>query len=131
MNNLIYSTQSDMVNVFGPMTLDHNLYWNSAGTGYLFNYNGTSYTKMTDYQTGSGQDANAVNADPMLNSAGYHSAGSPTLTGGYYTLKLGSPALGTGADVCALTGGCITGSMGTADFFGQTLSTSHNIGAFD
>src|ERR1039458_2986870 len=130
-NNLIYSTQPYMVNISGPMTLDHNLYWNSAGTGYLFTYSGTSYTKITDYQTGSEQDANAVNADPMLNGAGYHSAGSPTLTSGYYTLKLGSPALGTGANVCTSAGGCITGSMGTVEFFGQTLSTSHNIGAFD
>jgi len=130
-NNLIYSIQPDMVSISGPMTLDHNLYWNSAGTGYLFTYSGTGYTKITDYQTGSGQDANAVNADPLLNGAGYHAVGSPTLTSGYYTLGTGSPARGTGADVCASSGGCITGGEGAVDFFGQTLSGSHNIGAFD
>lgn len=130
-NNLIYSTQPYMVNISSTMTLDHNLYWNSAGTGYQFAYNGTNYTKVAAYQTGSSQDANAVNADPLLNGAGYHAAGSPTLTSGYYTLKSGSPAYGTGTDVCASSGSCITSGMGTVDFFGQTLSSLHNIGAYD
>ncbi len=130
-NNLVYSTQPGMINVSNSFTLNHNLYWNAVGSGYSFNYNGVSSTTFAGYQTSSGQDAAGINADPLLNGAGYHSAGMPSLTSGNYTLKTGSPAIGTGEDVCAAAGGCISGSMGVTDFFGQTPSANHNIGAFD
>jgi hypothetical protein len=131
MNNLIYSTQLYMISTSSAMTLDHNLYWNASGSGYTFVFNGMTYTSFAGYQQASGQDTHGISADPLLNEAGYHSPGSPTLVRGAYTLESGSPAAGAGADVCATSSGCITGNMGNTDFFGQALSASHNIGAFD
>jgi hypothetical protein len=112
------------------MTLDHNLYWNASGAGYNFVFNGSTYASFALYQQATTQDAHAVNADPLLNGAGYANPGMPTLTSGYYTLQPGSPAMGAGANVCPAAD-CISGSMGTQDFFGQSLSSTHNIGAFD
>ena len=131
MNNLIYSEVPGMIDAQSKMTLNNNLYYNAAGTGYSFYYAGQTYSTFASYQAGSGQDANAVNADPMLNGAGYDSPGSPTLSNGYYTLQSGSPAIGAGADVCSGSGGCIGGTMGTQDYFGQPLTSTHNIGADD
>lgn len=130
-NNLVYSELSTVIAGSSSMLFNNNLYWNAAGTGYSFVYGGKTYTGFGAYQSGSGQDPRGINADPLLNSAGYHSPGRPTLTNGYYTLQTGSLARGAGTDVCAAVGACITGSMGTRDFFGQTLGTNHNIGAFD
>jgi len=130
-NNLIYSTQPYMISTTTPVTLDHNLYWNLLGTGYNFVFNGSTYTSLAVYQQATTQDAHTVNADPLLKGVGYASPGMPTLTSGYYTLQSGSPALGAGANVCEAAADCISGSMGTQDFFGQPLSATHNIGAFD
>jgi len=113
------------------MTLDHNLYWNASGAGYNFVFNGSTYTSVVAYQQATAQDAHGISADPLLNDAGYHSPGSPMLASGAYTLKPSSPAAGAGANVCAAAADCISGSMGTQDFFGQSLSSTHNIGAFD
>ena len=130
-NNLIYSTQPYMISTSSVMTLDHNLYWNASGAGYNFVFNGSTYTSVVAYQQATAQDAHGISADPLLNDAGYHSPGSPMLASGAYTLKPSSPAAGAGANVCAAAADCISGSMGTQDFFGQSLSSTHNIGAFD
>lgn len=130
-NNLIYSSKPYMISTTTPMTLDNNLYWNNTGSAYNFIFNGTPYTSLAAYQQATGQDAHAVSADPLLNGAGYAGAGMPTLSSGDYTLQSGSPALGAGTDVCAAATDCITGNMGAQDFFGQPLSSTHNIGAFD
>lgn len=130
-NNLIYAAQPYMISTTIPITLDHNLYWDASGAGDNFVFNGSTYTSFADYQQATGQDAHGIGADPLLNGAGYHSPGSPTLAGGAYTLKPGSPAAGAGANVCAAAADCVSGSMGAQDFFGQPLSSTHNIGAFD
>jgi len=130
-NNLIYSEVPTMINATTSVALNNNLYYNASGTGYSFTYGGSTYSSFGAYQAGSGQDALGVNANPLLNGAGYHSPGNPTLSSGYYTLQTGSPAIGAGVNVCAGTGGCIGNNMGTQDFFGQALTSTHNIGAYD
>jgi hypothetical protein len=130
-NNLIYSTAPEMINATSKMKLNNNLYWNSAGTGYTFTYANTTYSDFADYQTGSGQDALGLNLDPLLNGAGYHDTPLPSLANGDYTLQPGSPALNAGANVCLPKKACITGSAGTQDFYGQPLTKTHNIGAYD
>jgi hypothetical protein len=130
-NNLIDSMVPAVIYAASPMVLDNNLYWNASGAGYDFNWNGSAYSTFADYQAASNQDAHSVNADPLLSGAGYHAAGAPTLSTGDYTTQIGSPAVGAGIDVCAGVGGCIGGQIGTQDFFGQALTSTHNIGAFD
>jgi hypothetical protein len=130
-NNLIDSRVRAMIYAAPPLELDTNLYWNAAGASYVFNWNGKAYSTFAAYQHASQQDAQSVKADPELYEAGYHGAGIPTLVNGYYTLHAGSPAQEAGVDVCAGPGGCIGGSMGKRDFFGQPLTSKHNIGAFD
>jgi hypothetical protein len=61
----------------------------------------------------------------MLNGT-YHEAGRP---GTAFTLEAGSPAAGSGADVCNGVTGC---SMGNQDFWGNPLpsGSGYSIGAY-
>jgi len=124
-NNIIYSTAPAMINVNSGFTLDNNIYWTSNGSQPTWEFNGTIYNSFAAYQAGSGEDAHSYNADPLLNDPSYHGIRRPTKA---FTLQKGSPAQGTGANVCSGIPGC---SMGKHDFFGNPLpdGSGYDIGA--
>jgi hypothetical protein len=64
----------------GTVTLDHNVYFGGAA----FSYDGTGYATLALYKAGSGKDADASAADPLLTRR--------------YRLGAGSPAIGTASD---------------------------------
>jgi len=124
-NNIIYGAAPMMVNTTSIFSLDHNIYWSTAAGSPEWQVNGAAYTDFASYQSGTGQDAHSVVADPLLNDPTYHSVGMPATA---FTLQANSPAIGAGANVCNGKSGC---SMGTQDFFGNPLpgATGFNIGA--
>lgn len=125
-NNIIYSTVPNMIATGPPFTLDSNLYFVVSGTP-VWSWNGVNYTSLTAYQAASQQDGHSLVADPMLNSPTSDATGMPTTI---FTLQSGSPAIGTGADVCSGIADC---TMGTQDFFGNPLPANgarYNIGAY-
>jgi hypothetical protein len=124
-NNIIYSTVPYLTETTSDFALDNNIYW-TLGSAPDWNINGTDYTNLASYQSGSGQDLHSLYTDPMLNTPTYHTAGRPVSA---FTLLSGSPALGAGANVCIGITGC---SMGTRDFWGNPLPTGsgYNIGAW-
>ena len=115
-----------MVSVASPFSLDSNIYYVTSGSP-TWNWNGTTYTSLTSYQAASSQDAHSRVADPLLNDPTSDTTGMPTIA---FTLTTSSIAIGAGEDVCAGIADC---TMGTQDFFGNSLPTSGtglNIGAF-
>jgi len=127
-NNIIYSVHPSMAHFFheNDIASDYNIWYSTTGSHIFNNGNVTIYNSFSAYQAGTGQDAHSLSANPLLNSPGYHGAGRPTTQ---YTLQSGSPAQGAGTNVCAVS--CLTGNMGTRDFFGQSLGSTHSIGADD
>jgi hypothetical protein len=126
-NNLVYSKSSNLMSASPTgFTYDYNLYWTTTGAT-SWTYNGTTYSSFNSYHAASGEDTHSLNANPDLNNPIYHGSGFPVHSD---TLQSGSPALGAGTDVCTGISGC---SMGTQDFFGNTITTpgSHAIGAYD
>ena len=68
-------------------TIDYNLYFSAGGVASgLFVDNGTEFTGLTAYQSGSGHETNAVAADPLLLDPG----------AGDYHLASNSPAVDAG-----------------------------------
>lgn len=125
-NNIIYSTVPNMISTSSPLMLDANIYYFVSGTP-SWSWNGASYTSLASYQAASAQDSHSTIADPMLNSPASGTVGRPTSA---FTLQTGSPAIGTGMDVCQGATNC---SMGTQDFFGNALPGNGiglNIGAY-
>ncbi|MGO8759212.1 MAG: right-handed parallel beta-helix repeat-containing protein [Terracidiphilus sp.] len=120
-NNIVYSTVAGMVKTSSALTLNNNIYWSTGSATPTWIYNGTTYSGFAAYQTGSGQDASSYYTDPLLNNPTYHSTGKSTTA---FTQQTGSPAHGKGTDVCTGISGC---SMGTQDFFGNTVSSSGSI----
>jgi hypothetical protein len=125
-NNIVYGAQPYLVLALPTFTYDHNLYWVENGATPQFQWNWQPYSGLAAYQQASGQEANSLFADPLLNSPTSHAAGMPTTA---FTLQTGSPAIGAGTNVCTGIANC---SMGAQDFFGNPLpvSTGYNIGAF-
>ena len=113
-NNLIYSTSNTtMINAPGVWSLNNNLYWQSSGTPQ-WTYDGTTYSSLGSYQSGSGQDSNGVNADPLLVNAVNAGAGrSNAITD--YSLQSGSPAISLGASISG---------NGGRDFAGNSVPSS-------
>jgi hypothetical protein len=125
-NNIIYSTVPNMIATTSAFALDYNIYWTMAVTPQ-WTWNGNVYTSLAAYQSASSQESHSSVADPLLNSPTSHSTGMPTTA---FTLKAGSPAIGTGTNVCTGISECTTG---TQDFFGNPLpanGTGYNIGAY-
>ena len=124
-NNIIYSTVPYLTQTTSDFTLDNNIYFTTGATPD-WSFNGTDYTSLASYQSASGQDAQSLFTDPMLNNPMYDDVGRPVSA---FTLLPGSPAIGSGANVCAGVSGC---SMGTQDFWGNPLPTNsgYNIGAW-
>jgi hypothetical protein len=125
-NNIIYSTVPWLINTTSDFKLDNNIYF-TTGAVPDWNIDGNDYTDFASYKSASGQDAHSLFTDPMLDNPTYHAVGRPVSA---FTLLPGSPAIGTGADVC--TGIVGTCSMGNQDFWGNPLPTGSgfNIGAY-
>lgn len=116
-NNLLYSDAPQMIDsLVNGLTLNNNLYWYTGAGSPQWKYNGVVYTSLSSYQSGTGQDAQSLYTNPLLNSPTYHGNGMPTTQ---FTLQSGSPAINAGVDV---------GGMGTRDFFGNAIPQG---GAFD
>ncbi|MGC9198563.1 MAG: choice-of-anchor Q domain-containing protein [Acidobacteriaceae bacterium] len=125
-NNIIYSTVPQMISSMSPVSLDYNIYYVTSGAGE-WTWSGASYSSLSDYQSGSQQDAHSLDGDPMLMNPTSDSTGMPTSA---FTLESGSPAIGAGTNVCAGIANCTIGSQ---DFFGNPLpvnGTGINIGAY-
>ena len=124
-NNIIYSTAPTMINTNSNIALDNNIYWSIGTAEPAWQVDSVIYTGFATYQSGTGQDAFSFYADPLLNDPTYHGTAWPTTA---FTLQPGSPAIGTGADVCEGIPGC---SMGKHDFFGNPLpdGSGYDIGA--
>jgi hypothetical protein len=108
-------------------TFDGNCYYAPNG-GDIATYNGTSYTTLSGFQTGASQEAHGVEENPALQNAG-----SGGTVGGYsppaplaYHLLGTSPLIGIGRDLNA----DYSINPGSQDFYGTTLSTPYNIGAY-
>ncbi|MBC8081369.1 MAG: right-handed parallel beta-helix repeat-containing protein, partial [Gorillibacterium sp.] len=118
-NNIIYSTSKKLIDIQNKLALNNNLYWYTGGYTPEWKYNGIAYSGFSNYKGGSGQDANGFYQEPNMNAPTYHSLGVPTTQ---FNLNIGSPAINTGTNI---------GSMGTRDFFGNTIPKNgiYDIGA--
>jgi hypothetical protein len=124
-NNIIYSAVPHLLYIKGFTStthMDYNLYWYTGAGNPSFVWGGSTYTSFAAWKTGSGQDANSLYTNPLLNNPTYHSIGKPTTA---FTLQSGSPAINAGVNLVTLG---IQPSMGTRDFFGNAIPQS---GAFD
>lgn len=123
MNNLVYTPLQHpyLVNSLAAMKIDYNLYYSPNATEYTWVYKGTPYNSFTEYQSGSGQDTHSVVADPLL---GYPSYDVDNVwPKDQLTPQEGSPAIGSGTDVCAGFSSAVC-FMGATDFFDKPLPTS-------
>lgn len=125
-NNIIYGATPGMMASGAPFTLSNNIYWTTGAGTPMWQYNGTAYSDLASYQSGSGQEGGSLYVDPLLNSPTYDATGIPTSA---FTLQSNSPAIGAGTNVCSGLSGC---SMGAQDFFGNPLpnGSGYNIGAY-
>src|SRR6266498_4650185 len=129
-NNIFYSTSPNLMDVenFASQThMNNNLYWYTGAGNPNFNWGGTIYTNFSAFQSASGQEANGIYADPLLNSPTYHGVGFPSTQ---FTLQNGSPAINAGADLVAL--GKVS-NMGSRDFFGNPIPQggAYDIGVYE
>lgn len=124
-NNIVYSSVPNMIDAPGSLSLDHNIYWTTSGSDPIWQVDGSTFTGFAAYQGGTGKDVHSFNVDPMMTNPTYHEPGKPDVA---FTLTSGSPAIGSGADVCSGVPGC---SMGGQDFWGNPLPTGggYSIGA--
>ena len=125
-NNIIYATVPGMIQIPSGIVLDNNIYWTTSSSPPTWQVQGVTYSSFSAYQAGTRQDIHSHYRDPVLNRPNYHAVGRPTTA---FQLLPGSPARGTGADVCGGIGGC---SMGARDFWGYPLpaGNKYNIGAY-
>jgi hypothetical protein len=125
-NNIIYATVPGMIQITSGLVLDDNIYWTTSASPPTWQVTAATYTSFSAYQAGANQDHHGYYADPMLNSPNYHAVGKPASA---FQLLTGSPAIGTGANVCNGISGC---SMGAQDFWGNALpgGSGYNIGAY-
>jgi hypothetical protein len=123
-NNIIYATVSGMVQTTSDFALDNNIYWSTTGTA-RWQVDGDGFDTLLAEQSSANQDLHSYFADPMLIEPTYQGIARPTSA---FVLLPGSPAKGTGTDICAGASGC---SMGTHDFWGNPIGVtgSFNIGA--
>jgi hypothetical protein len=125
-NNIIFGTVPEMIQVPAGFALDNNIYWTTSAQP-RWQVDNATYKKFSDYQAATRQDLHGYFADPRLRTPSYHNIGKPDDA---FQLLPGSPARGSGADVCAGLSGC---SKGTQDFWGHRLAADRkpNIGAHD
>jgi hypothetical protein len=125
-NNILYSASSDMVYATSGLNLDNNVYWTISGDTPTWKIDGNIYVSLSAHQAGTGQDSHSSAVDPIMLNPTYHDVGRPITA---FTLQPGSPAAGSGADVCNGVPGC---SMGNRDFWGNPLpnGSGYSIGAY-
>ena len=130
MNNIIYSTSPNLVNM-GPNVdngdFDYNLYWYTGSGNPEFKWGNNTYNGLTAFRNGTGQETHGIYANPMLNNPTYSSNGFPTTA---FTLQNGSPAIDAGANLASL--GYVS-NMGSRDFFGNSIpqGNAYDIGAHE
>ena len=108
-NNIVYAgARGLLVHFFtklgaSPVTLDHNLYYATAGAAKAqFDYGKRLYVGFANYRQATGQDAHSVFADPLFDRTA-----PPVLL----DVMAGSPAFGLGAELGASV-------IGSADIAG-------------
>ncbi|MGW3949437.1 right-handed parallel beta-helix repeat-containing protein [Streptomyces sp. NPDC004752] len=107
------------------MTLSNNLYYGTNTGGWR--WSGTTYSDFAVWKA-AGLESGAVWGDPLFTSPGTGGTCTWSPTSGTgpqpcpqaYTLKSGSPAMGTGVTVSG---------NGGADYYGATIPSTPNIGA--
>ncbi len=123
-NNIVYvadgTTLADLSN---SVTLSDNL-WYTTGS-FKIKYNGTTYTSLSAYQSGSGQGSGDLAANPQLSAPGQEPIeidlfSASRLSG--YKLLTGSPALNTGKTISG---------NGGKDYWGTAIAGNQNIGAYE
>jgi hypothetical protein len=138
-NNIVYAgTQNVWIYSFvkansnypaPPATLNWNLYYSAKGyvSGTSIDWAGKSnYTSFAAYQSGSGEDANSLVANPDFDSVGSN-----------FDLQSGSPAINAGsASLTCSVGYCgsSTSIYGSTDYAGNpriNASGEINIGAYE
>lgn len=121
MNNLVYTPLQHpfLVAAPAPMKADYNLYYSPSAQDYTFEYKGTVWNSFAGYQSGSGQDAHSVVADPRLGDPSYDV--DNVWPKDQLRPQHGSPSIGAGTHVCAGYSPTVC-SMGMTDFFGKSLT---------
>lgn len=122
MNNIIYAANPNIMNMKeNDITFNNNLYWYTGAGNPVFKWGNSTYSSFAAFKTGSGQEANGLYVDPLLNDPTYHANGFPSTS---FTLQNGSPAINAGVDL---------GNMGAHDFFGNAIPQggAYDIGAFE
>lgn len=90
-------------------TLDHNLYW---AANVEFDWNADSYSSLSDFQNGTGEDHHSIFADPKFANAGANN----------FTLASGSPAHASGSST--------SGQYDPDNFLSAVRALPPNIGAY-
>lgn len=116
-NNLVHSATTVPVNVdtasvnAGGNVLNNNLYYNPGDD--VGTWAGVTYSTLSAYRTGSGQEANSINANPNFTNIAAQN----------FTLLATSPAINAGATIGAVT----------VDYVNQARPSgaSYDIGAYE
>ncbi len=127
-NNLIYASEGYIVvTAASALILSNNLYYTPSGESLWWGWGSTWYSSFASWQSGSEQDDNSLNANPLLTSPGYDGTTWPT---NQYTPSSSSPAVNAGVNVCSGISGC---SMGSYDFLGNSnfVGSHYDIGAVE
>jgi hypothetical protein len=129
MNNIIYADNPNLLHMGlnDCVAFDYNLYWYTGEGDPIFRWGNKKYKGFSAFQIGSGQEANGLYVNPLLNDPTYHSVGFPVNA---FTLQDGSPAIDAGANLVTL--GYVT-DMGPHDFFGNAIPAdgAYDIGAHE
>jgi hypothetical protein len=124
-NNIIYTANNalamNMTYSTSGNTFNNNCYWSTTGNVSIL-WGSTTYTSLAAFRSATGQEANGIQADPMLNAPGTGGDGRLPLT--QYQLQAGSPCINYGANV---------GLGDTRDYWGNAAPYNgvFDIGAFE
>jgi Right handed beta helix region len=122
-NNVIYSTGSVFTWSSTSLQYDYNDYWYTGSGTPKWYWGNTAYSGLSAWQTGTGQDAHSMYANPNLSNPTYHTTGISG-TAAAFTPQSGSPVIDAGTNV---------GSMGSHDFAGNTIpqGNGYDMGAIE
>ena len=121
-NNIIETSGKQLLNITSNATAGvkfvGNTWYNAGGTP-SYSYAGKSYSSLSSWHSGTGQDSNGLQTNPMLNAPGAGQALSnasslSSLTA--YKLKSNSPLINRGINIASVLGASIS-----HDFFGDSL----------